>query len=126
MQEVETSDKSIENQSYPIPGHGEPYCQQQGPDFVWFYCLKAPTIRCESVLCVGKLLFDELSSATKKLFRRNRLRYLSHFSFENGECVPRNTIREIKNLANKIKIPIKWNKVLSSEKRVVHVRLGMK
>ncbi|MEO1377393.1 MAG: TauD/TfdA family dioxygenase, partial [Cyanobacteria bacterium J06635_10] len=58
--------------------HGEMYYQKKIPLMLWFFCAHPASENGETIVCDGKLFYDELSDSLKELFSRKKLRYRGH------------------------------------------------
>ncbi len=55
--------------------HGEMYYQKNIPLMLWFFCAHPASQDGATIVCDGKLFFDELSDSLKDLFSQKKLRY---------------------------------------------------
>lgn len=60
--------------------HGEMYYQQNIPLLLWFFCAHPALQDGETTVCDGRQFFDELTSSTKELFNKKKLKYVGHFN----------------------------------------------
>lgn len=60
--------------------HGEMYYQQNIPLLLWFFCAHPALKNGETTVCDGRQFFNELSSSTKELFSKKKLKYVGHFN----------------------------------------------
>lgn len=58
--------------------HGEMYYQKNIPLMLWFFCANPASQDGATIVCDGKLFFDELSDSLKDLFNRKKLKYRGH------------------------------------------------
>lgn len=58
--------------------HGEMYYQKNIPLMLWFFCANPASQDGATIVCDGKLFFDELSDLLKDLFSRKKLKYRGH------------------------------------------------
>lgn len=58
--------------------HGEMYYQKNIPLMLWFFCANPASQDGATIVCDGKLFFDELSDLLKDLFSRKKLKYCGH------------------------------------------------
>ncbi|MFN6474484.1 MAG: TauD/TfdA family dioxygenase [Nostoc sp. SerVER01] len=74
---------SVNDFKSEIKLHGEMYYQQNIPLMLWFFCANPPLKDGETTICDGRQFFNELSSSTKKLFRKNNLKFTVRMSEED-------------------------------------------
>ncbi|MEH2393925.1 MAG: TauD/TfdA family dioxygenase [Nostoc sp.] len=55
--------------------HGEMYYQQNIPLMLWFFCANPPLEDGETTVCDGRQFFNQISSSTKELFSKNKLKF---------------------------------------------------
>lgn len=58
--------------------HGEMYYQKNIPPMLWFFCANPASQDGATIVCDGKLFFDELSDSLEDLFNRKKLKYRGH------------------------------------------------
>ncbi|MGF1980208.1 MAG: TauD/TfdA family dioxygenase [Nostoc sp. CmiSLP01] len=76
---------SVNDFKSEIKLHGEMYYQQNIPLMLWFFCANPPLKDGETTVCDGREFFNELSSSTKELFRRNNLKFTVTMSQEDWQ-----------------------------------------
>ncbi|MDZ8240092.1 MAG: TauD/TfdA family dioxygenase [Nostoc sp. ChiQUE01a] len=74
---------SVNDFKSEIKLHGEMYYQQNIPLMLWFFCANPPLKDGETTVCDGRHFFNELSSSTKKLFKKNNLKFTVRMSEED-------------------------------------------
>ena len=58
--------------------HGEMYYQQNIPLMLWFFCAHPALQDGETIVCDGKLLYNEMSDSLKEIFSQKKLKYNAH------------------------------------------------
>jgi len=58
--------------------HGEMYYQQNIPLMLWFFCAHPALENGETIVCDGKLFYNEMSDSLKELFNQKKLKYNGH------------------------------------------------
>ncbi|MBW4646263.1 MAG: TauD/TfdA family dioxygenase [Goleter apudmare HA4340-LM2] len=66
---------SVNDYQFEIKLHGEMYYQQNIPLLLWFYCAHPASKAGETTVCDGKQFFTEISSSTKELFSKKKLKF---------------------------------------------------
>lgn len=61
-----------------IKVHGEMYYQQNIPLMLWFFCAHPAAQDGETIVCDGKLFYNEMSHSLKELFSHKKLKYRVH------------------------------------------------
>ncbi|BAZ32825.1 taurine catabolism dioxygenase TauD/TfdA [Cylindrospermum sp. NIES-4074] len=76
---------SVNDFKTAIKLHGEMYYQQQIPLMLWFYCATPASEDGETTVCDGREFYQEISSSTKELFSKKRLKFTADFSKEDWQ-----------------------------------------
>ncbi|MEH2302217.1 MAG: TauD/TfdA family dioxygenase [Nostoc sp.] len=76
---------SVNDFKSEIKLHGEMYYQQNIPLMLWFFCANPPLEDGETTVCDGRHFFNEISSSTKELFRKNKLKFTVRISKEDWQ-----------------------------------------
>ncbi|GAX41843.1 taurine catabolism dioxygenase TauD/TfdA [Tolypothrix sp. NIES-4075] len=66
---------SVNDYQFEIKLHGEMYYQKNIPLLVWFFCANPASQNGETTVCDGRQFFHEISSSTKELFRKKKLKF---------------------------------------------------
>lgn len=66
---------SVNDFKSEIKLHGEMYYQQNIPLLLWFFCANPPLEDGETTVCDGRQFFNEISSSTKELFNKKKLKF---------------------------------------------------
>ncbi|MBW4570424.1 MAG: TauD/TfdA family dioxygenase [Tolypothrix carrinoi HA7290-LM1] len=66
---------SVNDYQFEIKLHGEMYYQKNIPLLVWFFCANPASQNGETTVCDGRQFFNEISSSTKELFRKKKLKF---------------------------------------------------
>jgi alpha-ketoglutarate-dependent taurine dioxygenase len=66
---------SVNDFKSEIKLHGEMYYQHNIPLMLWFFCAKPPLKDGQTTVCDGRQFFNEISSSTKELFSKNKLKF---------------------------------------------------
>ncbi|MDZ8095644.1 MAG: TauD/TfdA family dioxygenase [Nostoc sp. DedQUE05] len=66
---------SVNDFKSEIKLHGEMYYQQNIPLMLWFFCANPPLEDGETTVCDGREFFHEISSSTKELFNKKKLKF---------------------------------------------------
>jgi alpha-ketoglutarate-dependent taurine dioxygenase len=90
------SDKQ-QKRTFKLPLHGEMFYTKSRPTLLWFYCVAPPLEDGETTVCDGVQVYQELSEATKNLFKTKRLKYIRHYA--NGEWQGRFQTDDLSELA---------------------------
>ena len=90
------SDKQ-QKRTFKLPLHGEMFYTNSRPTLLWFYCVAPPLEDGETTVCDGVQVYQELSEATKNLFKTKRLKYIRHYA--NGEWQGRFQTDDLSELA---------------------------
>jgi alpha-ketoglutarate-dependent taurine dioxygenase len=90
------SDKQ-HKRTFKLPLHGEMFYTKSRPTLLWFYCVAPPLEDGETTVCDGVQVYQELSEATKNLFKTKRLKYIRHYA--NGEWQGRFQTDDLSELA---------------------------
>ncbi|MEH2169912.1 MAG: TauD/TfdA family dioxygenase [Nostoc sp.] len=76
---------SVNDFKSEIKLHGEMYYQQNIPLMLWFFCANPPLEDGETTVCDGKQFFHEISSSTKELFSKKKLKFTVRISQEDWQ-----------------------------------------
>ncbi|MBE9106899.1 TauD/TfdA family dioxygenase, partial [Nostoc cf. edaphicum LEGE 07299] len=76
---------SVNDFKSEIKLHGEMYYQQNIPLMLWFFCANPPLEDGETTVCDGRQFFNEISSSTKELFSKNKLKFNVRISQEDWQ-----------------------------------------
>ncbi|MEH2455285.1 TauD/TfdA family dioxygenase [Nostoc sp.] len=76
---------SVNDFKSEIKLHGEMYYQQNIPLMLWFFCANPPLEDGETTVCDGRQFFNEISSSTKELFSKNKLKFTVRISKEDWQ-----------------------------------------
>ncbi|HEY9740470.1 MAG TPA: TauD/TfdA family dioxygenase [Coleofasciculaceae cyanobacterium] len=90
------SDKQ-QKRTFKLPLHGEMFYTKSRPTLLWFYCVAPPLKDGETTVCDGVQVYQELSEATKNLFKTKRIKYIRHYA--NGEWQGRFQTDDLSELA---------------------------
>ena len=90
------SDKQ-QKRTFKLPLHGEMFYTKSRPTLLWFYCVAPPLEDGETTVCDGVQVYQELSEATKNLFKTKRIKYIRHYA--NGEWQGRFQTDDLSELA---------------------------
>ena len=90
------SDKQ-QKRTFKLPLHGEMFYTKSRPTLLWFYCVAPPLEDGETTVCDGVQVYQELSEATKNLFKTKRIKYIRHYA--NGEWQGRFQTNDLSELA---------------------------
>jgi alpha-ketoglutarate-dependent taurine dioxygenase len=71
--------KGEEQDTFPLPLHGEMYYLDARPVLIWFLCVRPALRDGETTVCDGAELYRQLSDSTRKLFERQRLKYVRFY-----------------------------------------------
>ncbi|MEH2411257.1 TauD/TfdA family dioxygenase [Nostoc sp.] len=74
---------SVNDSKSEIKLHGEMYYQQNIPLMLWFFCANPPLEDGETTVCDGRQFFHEISSSTKELFNKKKLKFTVSISKED-------------------------------------------
>ncbi|MEH2462503.1 TauD/TfdA family dioxygenase [Nostoc sp.] len=90
---------SVNDFKSEIKLHGEMYYQQNIPLMLWFFCANTPLADGETTVCDGRQFFNEISSSTKELFNKKKLKFTVSISKEEWQKKYQtdnlNTLKEI-------------------------------
>lgn len=90
------SDKQ-QKRTFKLPLHGEMFYTKSRPTLLWFYCVAPPLEDGETTVCDGVQVYQQLSEATKNLFKTKRLKYIRHYA--DGEWQGRFQTDDLSELA---------------------------
>ena len=76
---------SVNDFKSEIKLHGEMYYQQNIPLMLWFFCANPPLADGETTVCDGRQFFHEISSSTKELFNKKKLKFTVSISKEEWQ-----------------------------------------
>ncbi|MBN3888445.1 MAG: TauD/TfdA family dioxygenase [Nostoc sp. JL31] len=76
---------SVNDFKSEIKLHGEMYYQQNIPLMLWFFCANPPLEDGETTVCDGRQFFNEISSSTKELFSKKKLKFNVRISQEDWQ-----------------------------------------
>ncbi|MEH2413872.1 TauD/TfdA family dioxygenase [Nostoc sp.] len=76
---------SVNDFKSEIKLHGEMYYQQNIPLMLWFFCANPPLEDGETTVCDGRQFFNEISSSTKELFSKKKLKFTVRISQEGWQ-----------------------------------------
>ncbi|MEH1914227.1 TauD/TfdA family dioxygenase [Nostoc sp.] len=76
---------SVNDFKSDIKLHGEMYYQQNIPLMLWFFCANPPLEDGETTVCDGRQFFNEISSSTKELFSKKKLKFNVRISQEDWQ-----------------------------------------
>ncbi|MEH2242193.1 TauD/TfdA family dioxygenase [Nostoc sp.] len=76
---------SVNDFKSEIKLHGEMYYQQTIPLMLWFFCANPPLEDGETTVCDGRQFFHEISSSTKELFNKKKLKFTVSISKEEWQ-----------------------------------------
>ena len=76
---------SVNDFQLEIKLHGEMYYQQNIPLMLWFFCANPPLKDGETIVCDGRQFFNEISSSTKDLFSKKKLKFSVRMSKEEWQ-----------------------------------------
>ncbi|MEH2320535.1 TauD/TfdA family dioxygenase [Nostoc sp.] len=76
---------SVNDFKSEIKLHGEMYYQQNIPLMLWFFCANPPLNDGETTVCDGRQFFHEISSSTKELFNKKKLKFTVSISKEEWQ-----------------------------------------
>ncbi|MEH1831711.1 MAG: TauD/TfdA family dioxygenase [Nostoc sp.] len=76
---------SVNDFKSEIKLHGEMYYQQNIPLMLWFFCANPPLEDGETTVCDGRQFFNEISSSTKELFSKKKLKFAVQISKEDWQ-----------------------------------------
>ncbi|MEH2459359.1 TauD/TfdA family dioxygenase [Nostoc sp.] len=76
---------SVNDFKSEIKLHGEMYYQQNIPLMLWFFCANPPLKDGETTVCDGRQFFHEISSSTKELFNKKKLKFTVSISKEEWQ-----------------------------------------
>ena len=76
---------SVNDFKSEIKLHGEMYYQQNIPLMLWFFCANPPLENGETTVCDGRQFFNEISSSTKELFNKKKLKFTVRISQEDWQ-----------------------------------------
>lgn len=76
---------SVNDFKSEIKLHGEMYYQQNIPLMLWFFCANPPLEDGETTVCDGRQFFNEISSSTKELFSKKKLKFNVRISQDNWQ-----------------------------------------
>ncbi|MEH2250350.1 TauD/TfdA family dioxygenase [Nostoc sp.] len=76
---------SVNDFKSEIKLHGEMYYQQNIPLMLWFFCANPPLEDGETTVCDGRQFFYEISSSTKELFNKKKLKFTVSISKEDWQ-----------------------------------------
>ncbi|WP_445628375.1 TauD/TfdA family dioxygenase [Nostoc sp. DSM 114167] len=76
---------SVNDFKSEIKLHGEMYYQQNIPLMLWFFCANPPLKDGETTVCDGRQFFNEISSSTKELFSKKKLKFTVRISQEDWQ-----------------------------------------
>lgn len=68
-----------QKRTFQLPLHGEMFYTKTRPTLVWFYCAAPPLQDGETTVCDGVQVYQELSQATKNLFKNKRIKYIRRY-----------------------------------------------
>ncbi len=71
---------SVNDFNSEIKLHGEMYYQKTVPLMLWFFCATPAADKGETIVCDGRQFFRELSSSTKELFNKKKLKFTVRMS----------------------------------------------
>ncbi|MDZ7958002.1 MAG: TauD/TfdA family dioxygenase [Aulosira sp. DedQUE10] len=71
---------SVNDFKSKIKLHGEMYYQKNIPLMLWFFCANPASEKGETTICDGRQLFNELSSSSKDLFSKHKLKFTVQMS----------------------------------------------
>ncbi|MHC5672871.1 TauD/TfdA family dioxygenase [Nostoc sp.] len=76
---------SVNDFKSEIKLHGEMYYQQNIPLMLWFFCANPPLEDGETTVCDGRQFFKEISSSTKELFSKKKLKFTVQISQQDWQ-----------------------------------------
>ncbi|MBC1223968.1 TauD/TfdA family dioxygenase [Nostoc sp. UCD121] len=76
---------SVNDFKSEIKLHGEMYYQKNIPLMLWFFCANPPLEDGETTVCDGRQFFNEISSSTKELFSKKKLKFNVRISQEDWQ-----------------------------------------
>ncbi|QKQ74910.1 TauD/TfdA family dioxygenase [Nostoc sp. TCL240-02] len=76
---------SVNDFKSEIKLHGEMYYQKNIPLMLWFFCANPPLEDGETTVCDGRKFFNEISSSTKELFSKKKLKFTVQISQEDWQ-----------------------------------------
>ncbi|MBD2506847.1 TauD/TfdA family dioxygenase [Nostoc muscorum FACHB-395] len=76
---------SVNDFKSEIKLHGEMYYQKNIPLILWFFCANPPLEDGETTVCDGREFFNEISSSTKELFSKKKLKFTVRISQEDWQ-----------------------------------------
>jgi alpha-ketoglutarate-dependent taurine dioxygenase len=76
---------SVNDFKSEIKLHGEMYYQYNIPLMLWFFCANPPSKDGETTVCDGRQFFNEISSSTKELFSKKKLKFSVRISQEDWQ-----------------------------------------
>ena len=76
---------SVNDFKSEIKLHGEMYYQQNIPLMLWFFCANPPLEDGETTVCDGRQFFNEISSSTKELFSKKKLKFTVQISQQDWQ-----------------------------------------
>ncbi|MBE8986036.1 TauD/TfdA family dioxygenase [Nostoc sp. LEGE 12450] len=76
---------SVNDFKSEIKLHGEMYYQKNIPLMLWFFCANPPLEDGETTVCDGRQFFNEISSSTKELFSKKKLKFTVRVSQEDWQ-----------------------------------------
>ncbi|MEH2402357.1 TauD/TfdA family dioxygenase [Nostoc sp.] len=76
---------SVNDFKSEIKLHGEMYYQQTIPLMLWFFCANPPLEDGETTVCDGRQFFNEISSSTKELLNKKKLKFTVSISKEEWQ-----------------------------------------
>lgn len=109
---------SVNDFNSEIKLHGEMYYQKNVPLMLWFFCATPAAKKGETIVCDGRQFFRELSSSTKELFSKKKLKFTVRMS--ENEWHKKYKTEDVKQLEeickdNNIKLSIYEDKSILTE-----------
>jgi alpha-ketoglutarate-dependent taurine dioxygenase len=68
-----------EQDTFPLPMHGEMYYLEHRPVLIWFFCAHPALKDGETTVADGAELYRQLGESTRKLFAAQRLKYIRFY-----------------------------------------------
>ncbi|MBX9257286.1 TauD/TfdA family dioxygenase [Desmonostoc muscorum CCALA 125] len=101
---------SVNDFNSEIKLHGEMYYQQNIPLMLWFFCANPPLQDGETTVCDGREFFNELSSSTKELFSKNKLKFTVTMSQKDWQKkYQTDNLNQLEEMCSKNKTRLKIN-----------------
>lgn len=109
---------SVNDFNSEIKLHGEMYYQKNVPLMLWFFCATPASEKGETIVCDGRQFFRELSSSTKEIFSKKKLKFTLRMS--KNEWHKKYKTEDVKQLQeickdNNLKLRINEDKSIITE-----------